>query len=158
MLRCIPARWLWLTRDNSLLHSSFIDEFQLLPVPAVLSRRSLFVSIQTRISVGTLCTCSLVPCACSEPDCEAVWTRDEFSADCSLDCRRRICTELHHLLLQSFMYCTDLRHGNCCWLLCHDGKLRSWSFHGSAGVSVHWQLSSWDVTICSDRALLNFTV
>ena len=78
--------------------------------------------------------CSLVHLTLSVPDCEAVWTRDEFLADCSLSCRRKICA-------QSVMYCTDLRHvlicigdlmpqritvsGNCCWHLCHDGKLRS---------------------------------
>ena len=48
--------------------------------------------------------------------------------------------------------------GNCCWHLCHDGKLRSWSFHASAFVGVHWPTSSWDITICSDRALCEFTV
>ena len=48
--------------------------------------------------------------------------------------------------------------GNCCWHLCHAGKLRSWSFHASASVGVHWQTSPWDITICSDRALCEFTV
>ena len=34
--------------------------------------------------------CSLVHYTLSELDCEAVWTRDEFLADCSLSCRRKI--------------------------------------------------------------------
>ena len=70
-LWCTPATSSWLTRDNSLLHRSFIGVFQLFPVSAVLSRRSLFVSIQTRNSVGALFSCSLHHWACSEPDCGA---------------------------------------------------------------------------------------
>ena len=67
--------------------------------------------------------------------------------------------QLHRLLFQSVMRGTDLRHvlicigelmsqritvsGHCCQLLCHAGKLRSWSFHASAGVGAHWHPSSW---------------
>ena len=38
--------------------------------------------------------CSLVRCMLSVPDCETVWTRDEFAADCPLGCRRRICSSV----------------------------------------------------------------
>ena len=199
---CTSITSSWLTRDNSLLHKSLNDVFQLFPVSTVLSRRSFFVSIQTRISVGTLFFRSLDHWTCSEPDCAAVWTRGEYSADCSLNCRRRICSlvvwsfvrsrqythsfdvhalpcqhillflkQLHHLLRKSIMCCTDLRNVLICigyliesrslaLLLAsfHDGKLRSWSFHTSASVGVHWQTSFWDITICSDRALCEFIV
>ena len=97
-LRCTPATSNWLTRDNSLLQdpssmclNCFLhpseDENDVLTESAVLSRKSLFIYIKHATLLGL---CSLVHCTLSELDCEAVWTRDEFLADCSLSCRRKI--------------------------------------------------------------------
>ena len=187
------------TNPSSMCFSCFLHPSK--DESAVLSRRSLFVSIQTRISVGTL---FLLFAACSvylivklsglgtSSRLTVHWAVVAGFAVRSVVVRSRQCVysfdlnvslcqhtllflgQLHHLLFQSVMRGTDLRHalicigelmsqritvsGHCCQLLCHAGKLRSWSFHASAGVGAHWQPSSWDITICSDRALCEFTV
>ena len=48
--------------------------------------------------------------------------------------------------------------GNCGWHLCHAGKLRSWSFHASAGVGIHWQTSSWDTPSVPIEHSVDFAV
>ena len=52
--------------------------------------------------------CSLVHYTLSELDCEAVWTRNEFLADYSLNCRRKMCSLAVVLRSRQYTHSFDL--------------------------------------------------
>ena len=104
--RCTPARSSWLTRDNSLLHRSFIDVFQAVScsscsVSEITLRQHSnthlywdFVLLFTARSVYLIVKLS------------GLGTSSRLT--CSLDCRRRICSLVVVLRSHQYTHSFDL--------------------------------------------------